>query len=223
MTSFVLKIIGILTMICDHLSYAIFGKFTILNVIGRIAFPIFAYQLVVGYTNTKNKEKHILKLLIFSIISQIPFMMFLSTFTNQIIINVFFTFFIALVALYIYDKCKNKFLAFLIVVGFSIVAQLINTDYGMFGIILVYIFYLFKDKKAIMVTCAFILFLIKYLINIIQYPYMNLEYLLCIIAISISLTIILFHNKKEGPKLKYFFYIFYPLHLLILYCISWLL
>ena len=54
MSSFVLKIIAVITMFIDHLGYTIFGKFSYLNYIGRISFPIFAFQISEGYIHTKN-------------------------------------------------------------------------------------------------------------------------------------------------------------------------
>ena len=92
MTSFILKIIGVITMLFDHVGDAILGRFSFFNLIGRIAFPIFAFQLAVGYTHTRDLKKHIIKLFIFAIISQIPFVLFLSTFTNDFYLNIFFTF-----------------------------------------------------------------------------------------------------------------------------------
>ena len=58
MSSFIIKIIAIFTMFIDHSGDALIGKTSILNVIGRIAFPLFAFQLVVGYKNTSNLKKY---------------------------------------------------------------------------------------------------------------------------------------------------------------------
>lgn len=62
MSSFVLKIIAVITMFIDHLGYTIFGKFSYLNYIGRISFPIFAFQISEGYIHTKNL-KNIFKII----------------------------------------------------------------------------------------------------------------------------------------------------------------
>ena len=113
MTSFLLKIIGIITMLFDHVGDSIVGKFSFFNLIGRISFPIFAFQTVEGYIHTKNLKKHILKMFIFACISQIPFSLFLSTFTQSNYLNIFFSLTLGLIALVLYDKCKNKFLGFL--------------------------------------------------------------------------------------------------------------
>ena len=62
MTSFSLKIIAIVAMFCDHFGDAFFGQFSFLNLIGRMAFPIFAFQISEGYTHTKNLRKYFLRL-----------------------------------------------------------------------------------------------------------------------------------------------------------------
>lgn len=206
-------------MLSDHIGDAIYGKFTFLNLIGRISFPIFSFQAVQGYINTKNFKKHMIKLLIFACISQIPFMLFLSTFTTEFTLNIFFTFFLGLLSLFVYDKCTNKILGFLFVIITSIIGELIHVDYGAFGILLIFIFYFFKDKKLQMAITTILLCFAKYIPDIIKVPSLYSHYLSCSLFTSLSLIFILFYNKKEGPKAKYFFYIFYPLHLLILYII----
>ena len=81
MTSFGLKMLGIFTMLIDHIGFMFLDDYlelyTIFRIIGRLAFPIFAFQLAVGYSHSKNKEKHIGRMLIFALLSQIPFMMFI--------------------------------------------------------------------------------------------------------------------------------------------------
>ena len=218
MTSFILKIIGVITMLFDHVGDAIIGKFSFCNLIGRIAFPIFAFQAVQGYIYTKDFKKHMLKLFIFACISQIPFMLFLSTFTEEILtLNIFFTLFLGLLALFVYDKCKNKVLGFLFVILTSIIAYFIHVDYGTFGILLMFCFYFFKDKKGSMAITTIVLCFLSFVPDIIATPVLWYIYIQYAIFTALSLIFILFYNKNEGPKAKYFFYIFYPLHLLILY------
>ena len=178
MTSFILKIIGIISMLSDHIGDSVLGVFSFFNYIGRIAFPIFAFQAVQGYIHTKNFKKHMLKLFIFACISQIPFMLFLSTFTEQFLLNIFFTFFLGLFSLFLYDKCKYKLLGFLIVVFISVIGEIINVDYGAFGILLIFSFYFFKDKKYLMAISTIILCFAKYVPNIINFPSLYLHYIL---------------------------------------------
>ena len=76
MSSFFLKLIGIITMFCDHYSDVIIGENTYLNLIGRVAFPIFAFQIAQGYNHTSNIKKYILRLSIFAVISQFSFFVY---------------------------------------------------------------------------------------------------------------------------------------------------
>lgn len=108
MSSFVLKTIAIITMFADHIGYAIFGHFSCFNYIGRIAFPIFAFQISEGYIHTKNLKKYSFRLFIFALISQIPFMLFHSIISSDFYLNIFFTLLLGLSCIYIYDKSKYK-------------------------------------------------------------------------------------------------------------------
>ena len=71
MSSFFLKIFALFFRIIDHVGFIIFPNNIILRAIGRLALPLFAYQMAVGFFHTRNKTKHIIKLLIFAIICQI--------------------------------------------------------------------------------------------------------------------------------------------------------
>ena len=109
MTSFVLKIIALITMFIDHSGYVFVGSFSFCNFIGRIAFPIFAFQISEGYKHTKNLKKYFLRLGIFALISQIPFSLFSFKYHggNILILNVFFTLFLGLLSIYLYDYINN--------------------------------------------------------------------------------------------------------------------
>ena len=205
-------------MLSDHIWDSILARFSFLNLIGRIAFPIFAFQAVQGYLHTKNLKAHLLKLFLFACIAQIPFMLFLSTFTTSIfVLNIFFTFLLGMFALFLYDKTKYKIVGFLLVILVSIVGEFLPVDYGAFGILLLFCFYFFRNKKIPMTICTILLCFAKYVPNFLMTPSLFSHYLFCAIFTCCSLLFILAYNQKEGPKAKYFFYIFYPLHLFLLF------
>ena len=58
LSSFVLKIIAIISMLCDHAGYIIFDNFSFMNYIGRLSFPVFAYLITEGYLHTSNLKKY---------------------------------------------------------------------------------------------------------------------------------------------------------------------
>lgn len=236
MTSFLLKLIGIITMLCDHSGDAILVKFSFLNLIGRIAFPLFAFQLTQSYIHTKNLKKFIYRLLIFSLVSQIPFTLFLSTFadtynTIQIFslnirlysLNIGFTMLLSVLAILAFDKIENKFCGLGVSLLIVFISQLLNVDYGAFGVLLILILYIFRNNKFALNICCiiticsyyFIRFLQKPTISIVNY-YLPLTLFTCLPFIFINL-----YNGKQGAKVKYLFYIFYPMHLLLLYFINY--
>lgn len=151
MSSFVIKLIAIITMLCDHSGDAILGRFSFLNVIGRIAFPLFCFQIVIGYKHTKNVNKYFLRLFLFGIISQIPFSLFTYLYLGRFdMLNVFFTLAIGLLAIYVLDVFPIKYKAFALIIDIvlMILAEFAQTDYGWFGVCLIICIYLFyKDKS----------------------------------------------------------------------------
>lgn len=219
MSAFVLKIIAVITMFIDHIGYAIFGKFSYFNYIGRFAFPIFAFQISEGYIHTKNLKKYLLRLFVFALISQIPFMLFHTLFIKTFALNVFFTLFLGLVCIFIYDKSKYKFIGILISCLIGFIAELTHCDYGFYGIAIILIFYIFKSNFINASICFILATAIKYLIPCIKYGFNNIYIYLFIFTI-LPAIILSTYNGKKGKDSKYLLYLFYPIHLLLVYFIS---
>lgn len=229
MTAFTLKIIAILSMILDHIKYAIpQTECFVTEYLGRIAFPLFAFFISEGFIHTHSRKKYMLRMLIFAVISQIPFYLFSHNVAHSTVtLNVLFTFEIALVGLCIIDFFKSydgisKVLNFLITVVLLLfilaITYFIHPDYSWYGVLIIWIFYIFRNSKtltSIFFTIITILYYLSYGYGkrydlFIPYIYFNL----------LSMVFILFYNGKQGKKMKYFFYIFYPAHLLIFYFIN---
>lgn len=218
MTSFVLKIIALITMLFDHIGYIIFHRFSFMNYIGRLSFPLFAFMITEGFTHTKNLRKYFYRLLIFAVISQIPYMLFVSNFSNVFTLNILFTLTLGLLAITVYDKSKHKLLGLLFVIICAISAYFLHFDYGWFGIAIIFIFYIFKDKKLYMNLFFIIATFTNYFYNYITT--LRIEYLFIILFCTLSLIPINLYNEKKGKNIKYFLYIFYPLHLVVLYLLT---
>lgn len=219
MSSFVLKIIAIITMFIDHIGYAIFGNFSFFNYIGRVSFPIFAFQISEGYIHTKNLKKYSLRLFIFALISQIPFMLFYKLVSNSFELNIFFTLLLGLACIYIYDKFKYKFIAIILSVVIGLIAEFSHCDYGFYGVAIILLFYIFKSNISL-ASIAFILATaIKYLIPIFKYGLYD-AYIYLLICTIIPIIFINLYNGKKGKDTKYLLYLFYPIHLLLIYGIS---
>ena len=216
MSAFVLKIIAVVTMFIDHAGYVIFGNFSFFNYIGRLAFPIFAFQISEGYIHTKNLKKYFLRLLLFAIISQIPFMLFHSIISDSFALNVFFTLLLGLICIYIYDKLKYKSLALFICALIGFIAEYTGCDYGFYGIAVILFFYIFKNNILYSSIAFIIINALKYGIPIINYGVIK-EYIYLFICTTIPIFFISAYNGKKGKNTKLLLYLFYPIHLLLLY------
>ena len=228
MNSFVLKLIACITMFIDHIGYVIFnGESSFFNYIGRFSFPIFAFQISEGYLHTRNIKKYIIRLLTFAVISQIPFMLFYSILSEKFAINVIFTLLFGLISILIYDKC-HKLLGILVATILGIIAQYAKFDYGFYGVFITFLFYVFNKNKLLLAIGFIISTTINYLYKIFQYNKFGIEvvkialyyYLPFFIFTLLSIIFILLYNKKKGPNTKYFLYLFYPLHLLLIYALN---
>lgn len=212
MSLFVLKIIGLITMFLDHYQFMIGGS-EIFRIIGRVAFPIFAFTLSEGYVHTRNLKKYLLRIFCFAVGIQILFILF----GYGSIVNIFFTLFFGLVAIYILNLKKDlvkepfmKVIKVILIAGILYLAQVLQLDYGAYGILLIMIFNAFRnDKLKILMS-----FLALNMFNII-FP--NVFQIIDTQIFSlISLIFIFMYNGEKGKSIRYFFYLFYPVHFFIL-------
>ncbi len=212
-----LKYIAFLSMLIDHVNNGIVaplldGKGALLyisnifSILGRIAFPIFIFFVVEGFFKTKNTKKYLINLILFGIIAEVPFDMFTSkVFYNPNWNNIMFTLALCLVTVWIIDelkgKVKNKFLWYgisvVIVMAFGLLAMLLSLDYDYHAIIIAYVFYIFYDRPVMSAAIGYI--------SIIKELYSFLGF-----AMTIT------YNGKRGKQYKWFNYLFYPVHLLII-------
>lgn len=211
MSSSVLKIIACFFMLIDHVGCCLFPQVLILRMIGRISMPLFAFQISIGYKHTKNKMIYMLRMLIFAIVSQVPFLFFMHmSDMNLTTLNIGFTFSLAIASMLTIDfyKEKKNLLILIFPILIVILGNYINVDYGSYGILIAIIFYLFDFRKSFPIPAA--LFLVLNSIYII-----TSKLVLQFFAL-LSLPILFFFNNKKGIDLKYLFYVFYPLHLVVL-------
>ena len=224
MTIFVLKIIACISMIFDHIKYAIPETINIATLyFGRIAFPLFAFIAVEGYLHTSDLKKYIKRLIIFGIISQIPYMLFKSIILNKLTleVNVIFTLLLGIISILIYEKNKNKYLGFILALIPIILGQVVKVDYGWYGVGLVFLIYLIKNNKIKFIIFYILYTLLYYSISFIKLDYLlTINYMPYIICSIMPVILMIMYNGKLGKKIKYFYYWFYPIHMLILFIIS---
>ncbi|GKX31264.1 conjugal transfer protein TraX [Vallitalea longa] len=211
MSSTNLKILACITMLIDHLGAVFFQEYDIFRIIGRLAFPIFAFLIAEGFFHTHNIKKYLIRLAVSAIISEIPFNL---AFNGNIFelgsgLNIFFTLFLGLLSIYIYDNYKRNGLYFVFLIG--IIAELLNTDYGILGVIIIFSFYYYNRKFNKQALSYIVITLLLVVVDFASYQIINLQ-----IFSILALIALYFYNNKKGVNLKYLFYIFYPGHLLIL-------
>lgn len=216
--SFHIKLIAIVTMVIDHVGLFFFPQVTILRYIGRIAFPLFAWLIANGAHHTHDIKKYLARLFVLATVSQAPFIIAnLHIGSSLFYLNVVFTLFFGLLAIYGIKNTTNKFLWLLILFGCSALANILHSDYGAMGVLSIVSFYIFFNNKLAMLVSQIVL------MAIIPWIVFTLEQLrkidLSLIYINslseiygiIALLCIFLYNKKEGLKTKNFLYIFYPL------------
>lgn len=174
MSAFALKLVALISMFIDHSTFVLYmhnfmneNIYILLRGIGRLAFPIYCFLLVNGFMHTSNRLRYVSRLMLFAVISQIPF---------ALAFNV-----------------GNHYVA---VFGAPEIS---------FGSI-TYILLAFQFILAAIVICLW---------AAVQYGFTGANLVFFAFA-ALSLLPVLIYNGKKGPSLKYFFYIFYPAHLLLL-------
>lgn len=208
-------------MTIDHVGLFFFPDIAAFRIIGRLAFPLFAWLIANGAYYTKNINLYLLRLLIFAVISQIPFYLAFSLINPfNVGLNIFVTLFFGLLAIYCIKKITNKFLWGIAVVLCAMIALILNSDYGAAGVFSIVGFYLFYKRIKVLTVFQTLIFLMFFTLpafsEFVKTGYLNLVAVFQPTA-SLSILLIWLYNGKQGIKAKYFFYIFYPLHLTIIY------
>lgn len=216
-TADTIKIFACITMLIDHIGAAILERGLteqyqqiesldiILRLIGRGAFPIFCFLLVEGYLHTSNKWKYLLRMGVFVLISEIVFDLSMFGMLTPIKQNVYCTLFLGLATMIFSEMIENKWETFgkvakhIPVVLLCVVAQFLHTDYGAIGVVLIYIMYCARKNRLLQCICGFACLYFE--------P-------TCILGF---IPIYFYNGKRTNRINKYIFYVFYPIHLLILY------
>lgn len=206
LTSFQLKLLAICSMLIDHTGAVLFPELPVLRYIGRLAFPIFCFLLTEGYVHTRDVKKYLLRLAVFAAVSELPFD--LALYGGQELTahqNVFFTLFIGLGMIYLMDREQEVPMRIGSLVLAMWLAEFLHTDYGARGVLLIAVFWLFRDQKALRLLLGAGWNLLWG--SVIQYAGM------------LAMLPAALYNGEKGRSMKYFFYLFYPVHLIVLYAI----
>jgi len=212
-----LKYLAFVSMLIDHANNALLTPMlngegfllhlsNLFSILGRIAFPLFVFFIVEGFFKTRSRKRYLTTLLIFGVISEVPFDMFTSkTFFDPYWNNIMFTLALCLITIWIIVSLKEKLpnqvawyvVSIILVILFGLLAMGLSLDYDYHAIIVAYLFYIFYDKPLLGATLGYL--------SIIKELYSFLGF-------AMTLT----YNGKRGKQYKWLNYAFYPVHILIL-------
>lgn len=220
----ILKLIAVITMLIDHTALILSPQiplmtapllsvgsntitlYYIMRKIGRLAFPIFCFLIGEGFAHTRNQKRYAFRLFLFAFISEIPYNFMkgdnLFYIKSQ---NIFFTLFLGVLLLYIFENINREFLkgiAMLLICGLAVI---LKPDYGLSGTLLILLMHVLRHLPAVQAVLA--------------YPFLSGGLFSLAAFIPINM-----YNKKRGfihsTALKYLFYLFYPLHITVLLIIK---
>ena len=213
-----LKIIAIVTMVSDHVSKILYPDLLLLQIIGRLSFPLFAYLVVLGVESTKKPRKYMATLLSFAVIAQFPYYLAfgIQPFDR---LNILFSLFLCAVTIYYYNKRSPLALV-------PLLLSIILMTEGSYYVVLTAVgMKLLKDKPkigalALVALNLQFLFIPDFesqiqILSLLAVPLIFLH-----IKGRLKKEILIPENSLAYSTRKYFFYVFYPLHLALLFLIK---
>ncbi len=219
-----LKIIAALSMVIDHVGLLIFPQYDIFRIIGRLAFPIFSYMIGEGCRHTRSKMRYLLQLLILGIVTTAVY-----TFSmGELYFNSLITFSCSVILIMLISEAKeskdaaSRIASWVLFVSFAaafyMFTSLFQVDYGFWGMILPVLPALCelfvsggKENVPMLKLAPFAFGLVLMSIDMGDIQFFGL----------FALLLLALYNGKRGFKIpKYSFYVFYPLHIGVIYLIS---
>ena len=219
-----LKLIAVIAMLLDHsalmlspslpfLTMPLLGdKITLsflMHKIGRLAFPLYCFLISEGFFHTRNQKRYGLRLLIFALMSELPFNLLRSGRLFYIgSQNVYFTLFLGVVALFAFENINGNLKKAVVMLAAMLAARFLKVDYGMAGVALILVMYILRSHPAAQAVVA--------------YPLLSGG----TAAFCAFLPINLYNGQRgfvRSKALQYFFYLFYPVHLLLLWLLRYFL
>ena len=207
LSGFALKLIAIIAMTCDHVGMLFYPQVWWLRVIGRLTMPIMAFMLVEGFRHTRNVKKYMLRMAVFAIMTAVPY--YLACKTPW---NVLFTLLLGLCALWVWQQDWHVWLR----VGAVAVLALASAfcDWPVVGVVMILGFALVPAGwwKNVAVTggSAVMAVTVQLASGSGVWSYVHIGLLGAAPLLSL-------YNGKRGWNAKYLFYVYYPLHLLVLW------
>ena len=231
LSSNTLKTIAFISMVIDHVGLVFFPTVIAFRIVGRLAFPIFAFMISEGARYTKNRLAYFLRMLIFGILFNAVYYYF----TRDTLLSIFFTFSISILTIYLLEAVKSVFfdpdsgkikknvyilLGFLGIVAVVLLTRVVTVDYGFFGCMLPVFASLFDFRRinAPMNVKAIDRLMFRQFsftagVLVLAAHYGGIQYFSLL-----ALPLVYLYSEERGKRpMKYFFYVAYPLHIAIIY------
>ena len=216
LTSNQLKLLAMLTMTLDHIGVQMFPGALWLRIVGRLAFPIYAYMIAEGCAHTRNRRKYLLQMAGLALLCQLVYFFAMGSLFQCILV----TFTLSILLIYVCDTGSRPLTALaLLGVAFVTVALprlLPGTDfaidYGFFGVLVPVAAYLGKTHREKLLFTAGALAALAWSVGGIQWY-----------SLAALLPLALYGGQRGKRRMKWLFYLYYPLHLAAIYGISLLL
>lgn len=220
MSANMLKIIALIAMTIDHVGLMLFPNDEWLRMVGRIAFPIFAFMIAEGCRYTHSRLRYLLQIALMGIGMQI--VLFVAT--KSLYQSVFISFTLAIILIYVIDKAKNeqqmKYWISVVVVVLTIAFLCLglpdvlyktdyDIDYNIIGVLIPVVCYFTKNTKLRILVFALGLIALSVFYGGVQW--------FCLLAIPL---IGMYNYQKGKYELKNLFYFYYPAHLSVIFAIE---
>lgn len=218
-----LKIIALAAMTVDHIGVQLFPENVIFRIIGRLAFPIFAYMIAEGCKYTKNRKRYLGFIALEGVACQLVYI----AAENSLYMNIFITFTMSIMIIFLGEKAlKEKKTVYYALLALSVaviyaLCELLPkalpdtdfaVDYGFFGVLMPAVIYFAKDNRQTKLTAVFAMCVLLSISS------SDLQYF----SVFSVLPLALYNGERGKLRLKYFFYVYYPLHLAVIYLISFI-
>ena len=218
----VLKLIACITMLIDHIGAVFFPSAMFLRVIGRLSFPIYCFLLVEGAAHTRHAGRYALRLLICAVVSELPHdLAFYGRLTLDSL-SVMANLLIGFGMLWVMGKTKWWWLKVAYVSVAMVLARVLNANYDYYGIVVIAVFGLTRGKPFAWVFQTIALAVLFWMMPSAKIPLGDFYVPVQFFGVLALIPILLYSGRKvSGNKwVQWGFYLFYPLHLLVLYLIK---
>lgn len=215
-----LKLLAMTAMLLDHIGKILLPQYKILQILGRLAFPIFAYMIAEGCAHTRNRKRYLATMAVLALSCQVVF----GIAEGSLYQSVLTTFVLAIITIFCIDRFREKrdlSSAVLLLVTSAALAviclyfpKLLNAydfgiDYGLIGVLLPVAVYLAPGKTGKLLATALCLVLLGYEAGGSQW-----------FALFALIPLALYNGRRGRHNIKLLFYLFYPCHMAMLYLIS---